>query len=104
MIIETHCASEHCASLGTINEIIFLGCIEMIEQKFFKNGHIYMKVAECPETNGKSIFRFLIFKIWSVLYSKLIHFLRILIIKSTITQTLKIGKLIFHWFQNIAQR
>ena len=37
---------------------------------FFKNVQIYMKDAECAEINGKSIFRFLFFELWSLLYSK----------------------------------
>ena len=33
-----------------------------------------MKDAECAEANEKSIFLFLVFKIWSFLYSNLVHF------------------------------
>ena len=35
--------------------------------KNVKSGYIYMKDAECAETNEKSIFRFLIFEMWSFL-------------------------------------
>ena len=31
-------------------------------QKEFKSGHIFMKDAECAETNEKSIFRFFSFR------------------------------------------
>ena len=34
-----------------------------------RNGYIYMKDAQCTETNEKSIFRFLFFELWSILYS-----------------------------------
>ena len=33
-----------------------------------------MEDEECAETNEESIFRFLFFKIWLFLYSKLVHF------------------------------
>ena len=33
-----------------------------------------MKDAECAERNEKSIIRFLVFEIWSFLYSKLVSF------------------------------
>ena len=39
----------------------------------FKSFHIYMKDAESAKTNEKSIFRFLVFELWSILYSKLIE-------------------------------
>ena len=45
-----------------------------------------MKDAECAETNEQSIFRFLIFEIWSFLYLKLDHFLMDFEKKSTKTQ------------------
>ena len=35
-----------------------------------KSGHICMKDAHLAETNEISIFRFLFFKLWSILYSK----------------------------------
>ena len=38
-------------------------------KKKFKSGHIYMKDAECAKTNKKSIFRLLVFEIWSFFYS-----------------------------------
>ena len=38
--------------------------------KSFKSVQIYMKDAECVETNEKSIFRFWFFELWSFLYSK----------------------------------
>ena len=76
---------------------------------FFKNGHIYMKDAECPETNEKSIFlylQFLVSEIRANFYSKLVSFRWILSTKLTITlqqiKTGKIGKLIFHLFQLVA--
>ena len=31
-------------------------------------GHIYMKYAHCAETNEKSIFRFLIFELWLIVF------------------------------------
>ena len=42
----------------------------------FKSVHIYMKDAECAETNEKLIFRlfwFLVFEVWWFLYSKLVN-------------------------------
>ena len=45
--------------------------------KFFlnlKNVLIFMKDAECAETNEVSIFQFLVFEIWSFLNSKLVNF------------------------------
>ena len=33
-----------------------------------RNGHIYMRDAECAEANEKSIFRFIIFELLSFLY------------------------------------
>ena len=62
---------------------------------FFRRGHICMKDAECAVVNEKSIFRFLVFEIWSILYSKLLHFLRILSTKSTITQKTRNLKVYF---------
>ena len=41
---------------------------------FFKSGQIYMKDAECAETNEKSILWFLLFEIWLFLYSKFVNF------------------------------
>ena len=42
-------------------------------KKSFKRGQIYIKDAQCAETNEKSILRFLFFQLWSILYSKLIE-------------------------------
>ena len=67
--------------------------------------HIYIKDVECAETNEKSIFQFFqfyFFEIWPFLYSKLVHFRWTSSEKSTITQKIKIGKFIFHSFQDIA--
>ena len=39
---------------------------------FFRNGHIYMKNAQCAETNENFIFqilRFLFYELWMILYS-----------------------------------
>ena len=52
---------------------------KFIDIFFFKilGVHIYVKLAECAETNEKSNFRswqFSIFDIWSFLYSKLVNF------------------------------
>ena len=71
----------------------------------FKSSQIYMKDAEWAETNRNRFSDFLVFEIWSFLYSKLFIFLWILSTKSTITRKIKIGKfikLIFHSIQHCA--
>ena len=40
-----------------------------------KSGHIGIRDAQCAETNQKTIFRFLSFKIWSIMCSKFSEFL-----------------------------
>ena len=42
-------------------------------KKSFKGGQIYRKYEQLAETNEKLIFRFLFYKLWSILYSKLIE-------------------------------
>ena len=49
-------------------------CFSTIFFQNFKSGHIYMIDAECAETNEKLIFPFLVFAIWSFLYSKFDYF------------------------------
>ena len=69
---------------------------------------IYMKDAECAETNEKSILRFLQFldfEMWSFLYWNVVHFWWIVNANSTIIQKIKIGKiwkLIIHSIQHCA--
>ena len=46
-------------------------------QFFFKSVHIFMKDAECAETNEKSNFRFLFFRVMVNFYSKHPNFWRI---------------------------
>ena len=72
---------------------------QMFLTKFFKSGQIYMKDAQWAETNEKQIFQFLVFWGMVVFVLKIRSFL---CTKSTITQTLKIGELIFYSFQLIA--
>ena len=38
-----------------------------------KVGHVEIKDAQCDKTQEKTIFRFLIFKIWSILYPKFLE-------------------------------
>ena len=43
-------------------------------QKFdLRNGPIFMKEAECAETNEKYIFPFSFFDLWSILYSTVVN-------------------------------
>ena len=49
--------------------------------------------------NEKSIFRFLVFELWSILYWKLIENWPILSTKLTISQKLNIGKLFSQWLE-----
>ena len=61
-----------------------------------RNGPILIEVAQCAETIGKSIFRFLFIELWSFLYSKQPNFREI----CTITRNIIIGKLIFIGFRH----
>ena len=62
-------------------EIINLSLCMLIFLKFFKLifglknqiGFLVQVVTQCSETNGKTIFRFLVFEIWSILYSRLLE-------------------------------
>ena len=48
--------------------------INSCDHFFFTRVQIYTKDAECAETIEKSNFLFLVFEIWSFLYSKLVNF------------------------------
>ena len=64
-----------------------------------------MKDAECAETNEESIFqflRFLVFEIWSLVYSKLVNLSMNFEYKIDHNSKIKIGILTFHSFQLIA--
>ena len=45
--------------------------ILLTKKKFFRSGQIFMKDVQWAETNEKSIFRFLCFELWSILYPKI---------------------------------
>ena len=65
----------------------------------FKSGQIYMKDAECAETNEKSIFRILrFFSFWDmvIFVPKIGNFRWIFSTKSTMTWKIKIWNMIFH--------
>ena len=49
--------------------VLTLCQVRMVVPPPLRNGRIFMKAAECAETNEKSIFRFLVFEIWSFWYS-----------------------------------
>ena len=69
-----------------------------------RNGQIFMKDAQCVEPNEKWTFWFLVFELWSILYSKFIRNGVILGTKMAISQKIKIakiGKFIFRSFQHI---
>ena len=57
-----------------------------------RNSFNLIEDARCTETNEKSIFLFIFFELWSILYSKLIENGQILSTKTAICQETKIRK------------
>ena len=89
-----------CISNSQVTKFNFQVC-HRLNKNSFKSGQIYIKDAPCAKTNAKSIFRFLFFDLWSILYPKFNENWPILITKMTISKKLKIGKFIYHSFQQI---
>ena len=68
---------------------------------FFKSGQIYMKNAQCAETNANNFCDFYFLRYGHFYTQKLVNFWWILSTKTVISQKLQIRKWIFHSFQHI---